>query len=272
MNNTLGKDCSTLLSNCSQHNPCKNGATSCLFIGSKYECDCASSFGGELCTEVTNINFGGNGYWQLTQQEMTDAMAGSGIEGYYLIFSWATTLPTVWLVHIEFVSGLSFGAYINQNVLTLSFAGEIHTFVMYSNMGMWHDLMISVNKNGWQTMMRPHAEEINKTSQSGFETIKSVYLGGVPKSTNSTRSDYTGCMRDFKIGAKRMIPKNTYSDASVGKCGRKEVCFKDSCSGHGKCIDEWRSNKCECNRQYYGDKCQSGMLKIIYDKKLSMYL
>ena len=252
-----GKNCSIVLTNCSEYNPCENSAT-CYYNGSDLTCTCSKGFTGQFCSNNTNVNLNGNGYWKLSESQLGGVASGGG--SFVISLAFATTLSNGRIFHISFTNNSSLDVYMEGVMVSILIAGKKYCGESTSdqyNSGKWHNLTINISQSGCSVKFDEGI--IHSIQFFTYHGVQNIYIGGMPN--NSQFSNYTGCIRDVKIGSGAMIPSTGVEGNAVSDtCGRKSVCNASSCNRAGNCIDNWTANDCECFRQYFGDNCESGKL------------
>lgn len=254
--NYTGEKCETQANYCSIHQPCKNNAT-CIALGdTDFNCTCKPGFAGKSCDELTTINYNGSGFWELEVSKLSNDFEVS--------LSFRTILLDSRMILQLKGSDTQLDVYVKNGNLVAKYM-DVTTFVLgrQFNDDLWHRLRIIYRNK------KLNFSVDNSSLVTVFDTLKTelladvtdVSIGGLRNHANNPIKDFTGCIRDVVISGTAYSPGRTgkkSSELQVGACMRNVSCTADSCSGHGACVDKWTSLSCQCERQFYGDQCETG--------------
>ena len=271
-----GKNCSVELRGCLQGNDCQNGV--CIPIlksefpvpDHDYICRCDPGFTGRLCDISTTFTLSSNNsrvtYSPANQQQSASQS---------LLFRFRTTLRDAILavyafssqtfVSVEMVEGKLVVAY-HDNVGTVHATMDSQEQV---NNAEWHHTFLHLQLNISLTLVSDACGAERCVQQFSYPRSKpsvystTVHFGHLDPSLLAqtlTGRPYVGCLEDVQLDGVYLYPgqlQGVYLNTRRG-CLRQKQCDPYTCSRHGNCIDLWDHFRCDCNRPYWGLRCEDG--------------
>ena len=226
--------------------PCLNGA-SCTPKGEDFQCDCLNGFTGRRCEIKTTFNFQKKGHWIIPNSgelESIDLGFRTNVDGLLFVLTSTAVSKLAIYIHdgkIVLKQDSHTGTY--QTVRKLSATND-----------QWHQLHVTFSGSQVLIVLDQH----NEQTYNNYNLIdfNSIIVGG---NDNQTAPNYAGCMQDLTINHEILLESDgTHTGVSFGDCAKTDQCSGNPCNGRGICVDEWVSLKCNCFRQYFGERCQFG--------------
>ncbi|XP_075069925.1 neural-cadherin-like [Mixophyes fleayi] len=282
-------------------NPCLNGGT-CIDTDLGYRCECSSIYDGPECQQ-TKRTFTGQGYaWfspmllcfesQISLDFITEV--GDGLLLYNGPMATSNRGESEDFIALEIQNGSPCLA-INHGSgsMLLEFATKLNV-----SDRRWHNLMII--SNGKEVKMTiDHCSSVLENEEVGFQgtpadrsmcevsgetpgskrflnVYQPLQLGGVktfPASIHPSihLKGFTGCISNLQVDSKVCdLEQPVESVHSASGCAiTDELCSitgSPPCGGHGFCISEWNSAKCDCHPGYYGEHCDSALQEWTFER------
>lgn len=271
-----GKNCSVYLRGCDQGSDCKNGQCvptlkSELPIAKHgYICRCHPGYTGQLCDTSTTFTFSSNGslvtYSPANQQQSASQS---------LSFRFSTTLRDVVLVVYIFSSSTFVSVEMVEGKLVVAYHDEVSTIHQtvdsqeLVNNAEWHHIFLHLQLNISLTLVSAACGAERCVQQFSYPRSKpsisstTVHFGKFEPllmSRTLTHHAYVGCLEDILFDNVTLYPgqqQGVYINTSRD-CSRQVQCDPYTCSRHGNCVDLWDRFRCDCNRPYWGLRCEHG--------------
>ncbi|XP_071089001.1 protocadherin Fat 4-like [Haliotis cracherodii] len=265
--------------------PCWNGG-SCNDVPGGYTCDCVYGYFGSRC-EKSSKGFSEGSFLEfppLSNLNNTDITLffATNKRNALLFLSQATVSPTILgFVALEIIDG---------NVRFSFKFTSVFPKVLQVNRGVsdgrWYRVQVQKVTEG-AILKVQHCPNGNSTSceecavghpscyvfmaDNGSKVVESVdalNIGGVRNISNVLQyagdvqsHDFVGCAHSFEVNGIDMldIKGALHAHGVSDKCPRSNSgsqCALVSCQNGGQCVDEWTTTRCQCTKDYMGDKCE----------------
>lgn len=281
-----GKNCAIELLGC-VNNKCENNASCIPYLDDgnhKYRCQCPLGFHGNYCNAITTVSFDSFGqigtfgrasipkYWKLP------IIINNTLLYYKLTFQFRTTLPTGLLVKVStdqatYIIFLSNGSVHLDIYNDTQHITRLITINKYND-AEWKDVEITFTTIN--IIFKVNNEEKQFSTTNSMNIISVIFGGQIPGriyEVNNTSNipDFIGCIREVKLNDQVFIPDDKSYDFSGGKigCSRTEQCHMDTCQNNGHCNDLWNKYFCECQRSFFGMKCEYSYSPVTFSPNAS---
>lgn len=242
--NYTGRNCEIEINYCTTEKPCLNGAT-CTPLGDDFVCQCLSGFTGRRCDIKTTFSFEKTGHWNIVNSAKLVSINVSfrtTVDGLLLILSSKTTSKLALYLYDGKIILKQDSNLVNYQAMKIS-----------ATNGLWHQLQITF---GQRISLKVDDGQLKSYSSFNFKDVNLITVGGNDK---QIAPNFAGCMQDLFINGQIFLKSNgTHTEVSFGNCVKTYQCSGNPCNNHGTCVDQWISFKCNCFRQYFGERCQSG--------------
>lgn len=267
-----GKNCSVYLRGCDVIHPCLQGQCIPLLLDEAsdrhgYRCECYSGFTGTFCNQSTTMTFSATGSKIWYAPDAGDSSS--------LSLRFRTTLREAVLVLYSFSTDNFVSLEIHGGQLVVKYQDN-STQIIQSveaqdrvNNAEWQQVLLSLGQNisvvliskvcGTQRCLTQFNYPLGKPS-THQTLIYFGYLDSPLRVRTVSQQTYVGCMEDIKINNIYFFdgqPQGQYQNMTHG-CPRIEQCDPYACSRHGTCVDFWDTFNCECDRPYWGTRCEKG--------------
>jgi len=177
---------------------------------------------------------------------------------------------TVFSISLQFRTTLKYGVLavdtdgmfllqLKGDEIELTFNGASHTVGKDANLAnsQWHHVTVNMTTSSMHVIIDNSSCTCCslQAPRSSQPSISQLFIGGKDGISNKW---LIGCVRAVEIDEVTVIP--THSSVQlvnvIHGCPRVPVCQPDPCI-HGQCIDEWVKHKCECDRPWTGNKCNT---------------
>uniref|UniRef100_H3BHZ4 Crumbs cell polarity complex component 2 n=1 Tax=Latimeria chalumnae TaxID=7897 RepID=H3BHZ4_LATCH len=282
-----GKNCSIQLSGCQEDN-CHNGGLCIPSFENEihgYTCKCPPGFYDDTCSTPTTFSFTSPGYVIVEMPTNNRSKRDEGEPTVSIGLRFKTTLPNMVIAYrgdeteylfLELFNGHMHAALKSDNTTPTLFIED-----QLVNDGKWYEAMVVLNDSLqlilWGTNCSDNVciaqHSIEDHAQLLINSFKTIYIGGLNDSLLSntrSRESFVGCMEDFKLDSRIVLPQTVSESMSFQMtlgCNKTEWCNSDPCSGKGHCVDLWTSSRCDCFRPHTGPNCSYEYIPATFGKE-----
>jgi hypothetical protein len=148
---------------------------------------------------------------------------------------------------------------IKGDKLLLSYGNDSGTVGSDANLtdGQWHQVMVNLTSKSIQVnIVNSSCSDCTLTiHHSSLTDLPKMFIGGTKNGSNRS---LIGCIRAVEVDGLTVIPTQSGVELVnvISGCPRVPVCQPNPCV-NGRCVDEWLKHRCECNRPWTGDQCNT---------------